>query len=157
MQVEALIYQGLIGISLAMYLWLLAAGLTIAFGVLGVLNFAHGSLYMLGGYFAFTFYDLLGLNFWLSLVLAALSGAVIGIVMERFFFRYIYHLDESYQLLLTFGFILIFSDGARMIWGGVARIPPMPDIFDRTVPIVGRPFPLYNLFIIGVGVAMALL
>ena len=56
MTFEALVYQGLIGLSLAMYLWLLAAGLTIAFGVLGVVNFAHGSLYMLGGYFAFTFY-----------------------------------------------------------------------------------------------------
>ncbi|MBI2978616.1 MAG: branched-chain amino acid ABC transporter permease, partial [Rhodospirillales bacterium] len=62
MTVDALVYQGLIGVSLAMYLWLLAAGLTIAFGVLGVVNFAHGSLYMLGGYFAFTYYLTLEMN-----------------------------------------------------------------------------------------------
>src|SRR5262249_56958176 len=77
MSFDALVYQGLIGVSLAMYLWLLAAGLTIAFGVLGVVHFAHGSLYMLGGYFAFTFYLTLQMNFWLSLLLAAASGGVI--------------------------------------------------------------------------------
>ena len=117
MTFEALVYQGLIGLSLAMYLWLLAAGLTIAFGVLGVVNFAHGSLYMLGGYFAFTFYHTLQMNFWLSLLLAASSGAVIGMIMERFFLRYIYHLDLAYQILLTFGFVLIFADAAQDLLG----------------------------------------
>ena len=153
MTFDALVYQGLIGLSLAMYLWLLAAGLTIAFGVLGVINFAHGSLYMLGGYFAFTFYGTLEMNFWLSLLLASLSGAAIGSVMERFFLRYIYHLDLSYQILLTFGFVLIFADAARIFWGGIPLIPPMPDVFDSTVPIVGRPFPVYNLFVIIFGFA----
>ena len=153
MTFDALVYQGLIGLSLAMYLWLLAAGLTIAFGALGVVNFAHGSLYMLGGYFAFTFYETLGMNFWLSLLLASLSGAAIGSVMERVFLRYIDHLDLSYQILLTFGFVLIFADAARIFWGGIPLIPPMPDVFDSTVPIVGRPFPVYNLFVIFVGFA----
>jgi len=157
MTFDALVYQGLIGVSLAMYLWLLAAGLTIAFGVLGVVNFAHGSLYMLGGYFAFTFYLTLQMNFWLSLLLAAASGAVIGSIMERFFLRYIYHLDLAYQILLTFGFVLIFADAARIFWGGIPLIPPMPEIFDSTVPIVGRPFPVYNLFVIFVGIAASAL
>jgi branched-subunit amino acid ABC-type transport system permease component len=157
MTFDALVYQGLIGVSLAMYLWLLAAGLTIAFGVLGVVNFAHGSLYMLGGYLAFTFYETLGVNFWLSLLLAAAGGAAIGGVMERFFLRHIYHLDLAYQILLTFGFVLIFADAARIFWGGIPLIPPMPDALDATVSVVGRPFPLYNLFVIVFGLAASLL
>src|SRR5260370_20657128 len=154
MTFEALVYQGLIGLSLAMYLWLLAAGLTIAFGVLGVVNFAHGSLYMLGGYFAFTFYLTLRMNFWLSLLLAAVSGGVIGLIMERFFLRFIYHLDLAYQILLTFGFVLIFADAARIFLGGISLIPPMPEILDSTVSSLGRPFPAYNLFVIFVGIAV---
>ena len=71
---ENLAFQGLVGLSVAMYLWLLAAGLTIVFGVLGVLNFAHGSLFMLGAYFAFTFYGLWGVNFWLAIALSLLTA-----------------------------------------------------------------------------------
>jgi len=153
---ETLAFQGLVGLSLAMYLWLIAAGLTLVFGVLGILNFAHGSLFMLGGYFAFTFYGLLGINFWLSILLSLIGVALIGLIMERFFLRHIYHLDVPYQLLLTFGFILIFDDAVKMIWGGVFMIPPMPDFFTGAVPIFGRPFPIYNLFIIGAGIGVAI-
>ena len=153
---ETLAFQGLVGLSVSMYLWLLAAGLTIVFGVLGVLNFAHGSLFMLGAYFAFTYYGLWGVNFWLAIALSLLSVGVVGYFMERFFLRHIYHMDHAYQLLLTFGFILIFDDAVKMIWGGVAKIPPMPSFFEGTVSVVGRPFPVYNLFIIGAGLAVAI-
>jgi len=154
---QNLIYTGLIGLSCAMYLWLVAAGLSIAFGVLGVLNFAHGSLYMLGAYMAFTLYARLGWNFWLSLALGTASIGLVGAVLERFFLKRIYKLDVAYQLILTFGFVLIFSDLARIIWGDVFLLPPVPEVFDRSVKIVGRPFPVYNLFIIGAGVAVGLL
>lgn len=154
---ETIAFQGLLGLSYSMYLWLLAAGLTIAFGVLGVLNFAHGSLFMLGAYFAFTFYGILGLNFWLSIALALISVGVIGMVMERFFLKRIYHLDLPYQLILTFGFILILDDAVKMLWGGVAKIPPMPSIFEGAISILGRAFPIYNLFILGAGIAVAIL
>jgi len=152
---EILAFQGLVGLSVAMYLWLLAAGLTIVFGVLGVLNFAHGSLFMLGAYFAFTFYGLWGLNFWLAIALSLLSVGVVGYLMERLFLRHIYHLDHAFQLLLTFGFILIFDDAVKMIWGGVAQIPAMPGFLDGTLSAFGRPFPIYNLFIIGAGLLVA--
>lgn len=155
MSLEAIVYQGLIGLSTAMYLWLVAAGLTIAFGVLGVLNFAHGSLYMVGAYLAYTFYGKLGWPFWLSLPLAIVGVAALGALIERFFFRSIYHLDIAYQLLLTFGFVLIFADATKMIWGGVAQIPQMPELFDGTVSIAGRPFPRYSLVVIAIGVAVA--
>jgi branched-chain amino acid transport system permease protein len=153
---ETLAFQGLVGLSLAMYLWLLAAGLTIVFGVLGVLNFAHGSLFMLGAYFTFTFYGLWEINFWLAIALSLLAVGIVGYLMERFFLRHIYHLDHAYQLLLTFGFILIFDDAVKMVWGGVAKIPPLPSFFEGTVSVVGRPFPVYNLFIIGAGLAVAI-
>jgi branched-chain amino acid transport system permease protein len=152
---DTLAFQGLVGLSFSMYLWLLAAGLTIVFGVLGVLNFAHGSLFMLGAYFAFTFYGLWGVNFWLAIALSLLGVAIVGYLMERFFLRYIYHLDHAYQLLLTFGFILIYDDAVKMVWGGVAKIPPMPGFFEGTITVVGRPFPVYNLFIIGAGLFVA--
>ena len=152
---EILAFQGLVGLSVAMYLWLLASGLTIVFGVLGVLNFAHGSLFMLGAYFAFTFYGLWGVNFWLAIALSLLAVGIVGYVMERFFLRLIYDLDHAYQLLLTFGFILIFDDAVKMVWGGVAKIPPMPSFFEGTLSAFGRPFPIYNLFIIVAGLLVA--
>jgi branched-subunit amino acid ABC-type transport system permease component len=152
---DTLAFQGLVGLSVAMYLWLLAAGLTIVFGVLGVLNFAHGSLFMLGAYFAFTFYGLWGVNFWLAIALSLVSVGVVGYLLERFFLRHIYDEDHAYQLLLTFGFILIFDDAVKMVWGGVAKIPPMPGFFEGTLSAFGRPFPIYNLFIIGAGLVVA--
>lgn len=152
---EKLIFQGLIGLSLSMYLWLLAAGLTLVFGVLGVLNFAHGSLFMLGAYATFTFYGKLGLNFWLSILLSLVSVGIVGAILERFFFRRIYGIDLPYQLILTFGFILVFDDLVKILWGGVAMIPPMPSFFEGTISVFGRPYPIYNLFIIFAGLAVA--
>ena len=152
---EIYLYQGLIGLTYSMYLWLLAAGLSIAFGVLGILNFSHGALFMIGAYLAFTFYGMLGLNFWLAVLLSALSVALLGAVLERFFLRHIYTLDLPFQLLLTFGFVLIFDDLVKMAWGGMFMIPPMPPFLTGSVPLFGRPFPIYNPFILFVGVAVA--
>lgn len=156
MSIENLLYQGLVGVSQAMYLWLLAAGLTLAFGILGILNFAHGSLYMLGAYFAFTFYGSMGLSFWIALPLAAATVAAVGLILERFFFRPIYHLDESYHLILTFGFVLVFADLVKIGWGGVFLIPPVPPGLTGTVQVFGRGFSVYNLFVIGAGLAVGL-
>ncbi len=153
---ETLAFQGLIGLSLAMYLWLISAGLTIIFGVLGVINFAHGSLFMLGAYFAFTFYGLLGWNFWLAIALSLAGTAIVGFVMERFFLRYLYGVDEAYQLLLTFGFVLILDDAVKMIWGGVFRIPPIPAFLEGRWSVFGRPFPVYNVFTVVAGAMVGL-
>ncbi len=152
---DTIAFQGLIGLSLAMYLWLLSAGLTIIFGVLGVLNFAHGSLFMVGAYLAYTFYGMLALPFWLAILLSLVGVALLGLVMERFFLRHIYHIDHAYQLLLTFGFILILDDAVKLIWGGVFKIPPIPRFLEGTWPVFGRPFPIYNVFIIAVGLIVA--
>jgi branched-subunit amino acid ABC-type transport system permease component len=152
---NTVLFQGLIGLSLAMYLWLISAGLTIIFGVLGVINFAHGSLFMVGAYLAYTFYGQLGLPFGLAILLSLLGVGVLGLVMERGFLRHIYGIDEAYQLLLTFGFILILDDAVKIIWGGVFRIPPIPAFLEGAWRLFGRPFPIYNAFVIGVGVLVA--
>lgn len=152
---DVIAYQGLIGLSLAMYLWLLSAGLTIIFGVLGVLNFAHGSLFMVGAYLAYTFYGIWSLPFWLAIVLSLVGVALLGLVMERGFLRHIYHIDHAYQLLLTFGFILILDDAVKIVWGGVFKIPPIPPFLDGAWPVFGRLFPVYNTFIIAVGLIVA--
>jgi branched-chain amino acid transport system permease protein len=149
---ENIAYQGLIGISLAMYLWLISAGLTIIFGVLGVLNFAHGSLFMLGAYMTYTFYGVVGLPFGVAIILSLGAVAVLGFVMERYFLRYLYHVDHAYQLLLTFGFVLVLDDAVKIIWGGVFKIPPIPRFLEGAWPVFGRLFPVYNVFLIAMGV-----
>lgn len=150
--VSDLAYQGLIGFSQAMYLWLISAGLTIIFGVLGVLNFAHGSLFMLGAYFAYTAYGLVGLPFAASVGVSLAAVALLGLVMERGFLRHLYTLDRAYQLLLTFGFVLVLDDAVKLIWGGVFKIPPIPRFLTGAWTLFGRAFPFYNVFIIAVGV-----
>lgn len=151
---EAIILQGLNGLTAAMYIWLVAAGLTIAFGVLGVLNLAHGSLYMLGGFFAFTFFHLLGLNFALSIILAIIGVGICGFLMERFFLRPIYGEALEIQLILTFAFILILDNATRYIWGTAFTLPKMPSLLEGRVHIAGGTFAIYNLFIIATGVAV---
>src|SRR5690606_35168421 len=140
-----------------MYLWLLSAGLTVVFGVLGLLNFGHGVFFMIGACLAYTFYGILELNLAVSIALSLACTAIIGVVVERFLLRPIHHLDHAFQLLLTFGLVLIFDDLAKAIWGGVFMIPPMPRIFQGAVWILGTPFPIYNVFVIGAGVAVFVL
>jgi branched-subunit amino acid ABC-type transport system permease component len=154
--IETLIFQGLVGLSEAMYLWLVAAGLSLIFGVLRVLNFAHGSLYMLGAYCTFSFFALLGDHFWLALALGPLVVALIGFVLERGFLRRVYRLEVPFQLLLTFAFVLIFNDLVKLIWGPIYQAPPTPPGLDGSLPVVGRSYPIYNLFIVGVGPLIAL-
>jgi branched-subunit amino acid ABC-type transport system permease component len=154
---ENVAFQGLVGLSLAMYLWLISAGLTIIFGVLRIVNFAHGSLFMVGAYLAYTFYGQMGLPFALAILLSLLGTGLLGFVMERVFLKRLYGVDEAYQLLLTFGFILILDDAVKMIWGGVFKIPPIPAFLDGAVPVFDRAFPVYNVFVIAVGVLVAVL
>jgi branched-subunit amino acid ABC-type transport system permease component len=155
--VDNVVYQGLVGLSLAMYLWLISAGLTIIFGVLRIVNFAHGSLFMVGAYLAYTFYGQMGLPFAVAVLLSLLGTGLLGFVMERGFLRRLYGVDEAYQLLLTFGFILILDDAVKIIWGGVFKIPEMPEFLDGSFKVVGRAYPVYNVFVIAVGLLVALM
>jgi branched-chain amino acid transport system permease protein len=149
-----LAYQALIGLTQGMIYWLIAAGLTIAFGVLGILNFAHGSLYMFGSYLALTFYQYLGMNFGLAVFLAVASVGGIGFLLERFALRPIYARSLEIQLILLFGVMLIFADTALLGWGTNLSFPPVPPLLAGTTEILGRRFPIYYIFLIGAGVAV---
>jgi len=153
---QSLVHVCLAGISTGMFIWLVASGLTLIFGVLRVLNFAHGSFYMLGAYVCFTVLKYMGNNFWLGLVFGPLVVAAVGYAMERFLLRYVYHLELPYKLLLTIAMVLIFDDLVKMIWGaGSMGSPTIPGL-SGSVSILGRNFPVYNLFIIAVGPLVAL-
>ncbi len=145
--------QALNGISFGMLLFLLAAGLSLIYGLMKVLNLTHGSFYLLGGYIGVAVVRTTG-----SFVLATLAGAfaiaVVGVVMERFFLRR-FHLQELPQALLTFGFLFIFSDLAMVIWGSDPETMPKPELFDHSVQLGGFYYPSYRLFIIAFGLAVA--
>jgi branched-subunit amino acid ABC-type transport system permease component len=134
-----------------MLLWLVAAGLTLIFGVLGVVNFAHGSFYMLGAYVTFWVMTSVANNFWLALIIAPLVVGAIGGVVERFFLKPIYRLATEYQILLTYAFVLIFADLAKILWGAMYVVPPTPWGFEGAISILGRGFPIFNLFVVIVG------
>ncbi len=153
---QSYVHVILAGLSSGMFIWLVASGLTLIFGVLGVLNFAHGSFYMLGAYCSFTVLRYLGAGFWAGLLLGPLAVCAVGFVVERFFLRHVYRIALPYQLLLTFAFVLVFDNLVKIVWGGGA-LAPLPFLPRRSVPILGRKFPVYNLFIIAVGPAVALL
>jgi branched-subunit amino acid ABC-type transport system permease component len=112
---------------------------------------------MVGAYLAYTFYGQMGLPFGVAVVLSLLGTGLLGLVMERWFLSRIYGIDEAYQLLLTFGFILILDDAVKIIWGGVFKIPPIPAFLDGFWPVFGRSFPVYNAFVIAVGLVVAVL
>jgi branched-chain amino acid transport system permease protein len=151
-----LLYQGLIGLTEAMYLWLVAAGLSLIFGVLRVLNFAHGALYMIGAYLTYAVFRMTGGNFWLGLLLGPVLVALVGWAMEVFFLRRVYRADVAFQLLLTFAFVLIFDDLVKLVFGPVYQSPPTPPSLSGAVSVLGSPLPTYHVFILGAGCAVAL-
>ncbi len=148
---QSIVHVCLAGLSAGMFIWLVASGLTLIFGVLGVLNFAHGSFYMLGAYMCFTVLRYLGPDFWLGLLVGPIAVCAVGFVVERFFLRYVYPLALPYQLLLTFAFVLIFDNVVKLVWGAGSLTPPDLSVFAGSIPILGRKFPVYSLVIIAVG------
>src|SRR5256884_2796022 len=153
---RVLLFQGLVGLTEAMYLWLVAAGLSLIFGVLRVLNFAHGSLYMLGAYLTYAVFRALGGNFWIALLVGPLLVAAIGWVIEVVFLRRVYRADVAFQLLLTFAFVLILDDLVKLVFGPVYQSPPTPRSLSGAVMIFGSPLPTYHLFILAAGGLVAL-
>ncbi len=142
------LFQTLNGFSQGTVFFLIALGLTLIFGVLGVLNFAHGALYMLGAYVAFQITDAWLPNFWLALLLAPLAVAALGGVIEVIFLRRLYGRDIVYQLLLTVAFVLILNDAVRILWGSGPHAVAPPDPFGDPVKVFGRFYPSYRLFLI---------
>jgi branched-subunit amino acid ABC-type transport system permease component len=154
---ENLVLQALSGLASASSLFLVASGLTVIFGVSRVVNFAHGSLYMLGAYLAWTLVTTLPrghLGFWGGVLGAALLVALIGLLVEVLLLRRIYRAPELFQLLATFGVVLIVQDLALMTWGPQDLLGPRAPGLRGSVDILGQRFPTYELFLIGVGPLM---
>jgi len=154
--VESLVHVLLAGLSAGMFIWLVASGLTLIFGVLRVLNFAHGSFYMLGAYLCYTCLRFLGVNFWLGVIVGPLGVCAVGFLVERYLLRRVYDLELPYQLLLTFSLVLIFDELVKIIWGAGSIGSPVVPGLSGSVQIAGRNFSIYNLFIMGFGPLVAL-
>lgn len=150
---DALLFQALNGLTDASGLFLLAAGLSLIFGVTRVVNIAHGSLYMLGLYLAYSLVTRLGgaSGFWSGIVLSALIVGVIGGVIEVVLLRRIYRAPELYQLLATFALVLIINDATLWLWGPDDLMGPRAPNLSGAVELLGRNLPSYDLFLIFVG------
>jgi branched-subunit amino acid ABC-type transport system permease component len=152
------VIQLLNGLTNAMFIFLIASGLSIIFGVLGVLNFAHGSFYMLGAYMAYqcaSFFVNSPNRFWWAVILASVSVALLGGLVERFLLRRLYHREELSQLLFTYALVLIFGDVAKIIWGVDQLSVSRPAVLKGAVEIFGQFFPKYNVFILFIGPCVA--
>jgi branched-subunit amino acid ABC-type transport system permease component len=151
--------QSLSGLTAAMFLFLIASGLSLIFGVLRVLNFAHGTFYMLGAYSAYQLAQWLGtgpVSFWVAALGAAAAVAVLGGIVERFLFRHLYGKEELYQLLFTYALVLILSDVAKVLWGTQQKSVGRPAGLTGSTSVLGVTIPHYNLFILLLGPAIAL-
>ncbi|MDJ0724829.1 MAG: branched-chain amino acid ABC transporter permease [Prochloraceae cyanobacterium] len=156
MSITTLLFFFLNGLSEGLLLFLIALGLNLIFGVMGVLNFAHGSLYMLGAYLTYTIAVQGNLSFWLALIIAPVIVALVGGAIEILCLRPIYNRDVSSQLLLTFAFVLLINDLVRLLWGNLPLTILNPELFQQTTQILGDPYPTYNLFIILITPAIAI-
>lgn len=154
MDITGLFVQLLNGLAGASSLFMVAAGLSLIFGVSRIVNFAHGSFYMLGIYLAYSLTDWLGqgvLGFWGGVLLAALLTGLLGALIEMTLLRRIYQAPELFQLLATFALVLIISDFTLWYWGPEDLLGPQAPGLEGAVEIFGRFFPTYNLLLIAVG------
>jgi branched-subunit amino acid ABC-type transport system permease component len=151
--------QFLGGLTAAMFLFLIASGLSLIFGVLRVLNFAHGSFYMVGAYLAWQFVRWMQPapeGFWFAALAAALSIALLGGVVERVLLRHLYSREELYQLLFTYALVLILGDLAKIVWGTQQLSVSRPPSLAGSSEVFGVTIPHYNLFIMVLGPVIAL-
>jgi branched-chain amino acid transport system permease protein len=159
MTFEAVAIQALNGLAAASGLFFVGAGLSLIFGVSRIVNMAHGSLYMVGIYLAYTIATAVGggLGFWGGIVAAALVVAAFGAVIEMVLLRRIYHVPELFQLLATFALVLIINDATLFLWGPEDLLGPRAPGLRGAVEILGRRFPSYDLFLIAVGPAVLII
>jgi len=153
MSLDSLIIQGLSGISVGMVLFLIAAGLSIIFGSLKILNLSHGSIYMLSAFLCFWLISKINvfspnLSFWITLLIAPVCIAIFGGLLEVYLLRKIYNRDMLYQYILTFALILIIGDGCKYLFGVGYQTINIPWPLKGTILILRRNFPVYNFFLI---------
>lgn len=143
------------GLSYGLLLFMITAGLSLIFGIMGVLNLAHGSLYMLGAYVALSITQSISPNFWIAVVLAPLLIALICLIVEVGLLRPTYRLGHLSQVLLTLGLAYVFHDLVSMIWGNNVQSIPLPPQLSGSVELFGQIFPLYRLIVMLFGLLLA--
>ena len=159
MEPSLIFAQFLSGLSRGMMLFLIASGLSLIFGVMNILNFAHATLWLAGAYFCYTFWSLMqdtGFGMWLSIPLAALCLAGIGWIIEFLLIRRIYDRELPEQLLLTYGLILVLGDLIKLTWGVEDKLIARPPLVAGPIFLFGMPFDSYFVFVILVGFVVAL-
>jgi branched-chain amino acid transport system permease protein len=149
------VVQALNGVQLGLLLFLIAAGLTLVFGVMDFINLAHGVQYMLGAYLAVTFARLTG-SFWLGVPLAVIAAGAVGLALEAAVFRHLYARDHLAQVLGTFGVILFLNEAVRTLWGAAPLALAMPDLLSGSLPLMpGLRYPVYRVALIVVALGVA--
>ena len=157
MSTTLLFVQALNGLQFGILLFLVAAGLTLVFGVMDFINLAHGVQYMLGAYLGATFAAWTG-SFWFALLLTLPATLAIGLLLEFLIFRHLYERDHLSQVLATFGVILFLNQGVKAVFGAAPMQMPMPDLLTGGVPIMdGLLYPTYRISILVAGLATAAL
>jgi branched-chain amino acid transport system permease protein len=155
MSTTLLIVQTLNGLQFGVLLFLIAAGLTLVFGVMNFINLAHGVQYMLGAYLAVMFYGMTG-SFFAGLVLALAAALACGLALEFLVFRHLYDRDHLDQVVATFGIILFLNEGVKFAWGAAPLTLPIPAAFAGSVALMpGLAYPVWRLVIIAAGLATA--
>jgi branched-chain amino acid transport system permease protein len=145
--------QGIHGLAYGMILFLVASGLNIIFGMMGILNLAHASFFMLSAYFSYQFLSMTG-NFWLALLLAPVVTAFFGILLERFLLRKMHALGHMGELIITMGVSLVILAGVKIFWGTESLPLKIPPFLRGLVSIAGMDYPVYRLFVIGMALAV---
>ena len=150
-----MLIQILNSVQYGLLLFLVASGLTLIFGIMGVINLAHGSFYMIGAYMAFALAESLG-SLWLALPVGIVLAAVLGLIIEWLLISRLYRRDHLHQVLLTFGLILVFEELRSIALGDDVHSVPIPALLSASLPLTDTlSYPVYRLFISGVCIALA--
>ncbi|MDB5885056.1 MAG: amino acid/amide transporter rane protein 1, family [Polaromonas sp.] len=153
---QAFLGQLLLGLVNGAFYAMLSLGLAVIFGLLGVVNFAHGALYMLGAFAAWIMLDKFGINYWFALVLAPLVVGTFGVVIERLFLKHLYKLDPLYGLLLTFGLALIVEGVFRELYGASGQSYPVPELLSGATNLGFMVLPNYRAWVVLVSLVVCL-
>jgi branched-chain amino acid transport system permease protein len=146
--IELYLTQAIHGLVYGMLIFMVASGLSLVFGMMGVLNISHAAFYMLGAYLAYSITLFLG-SFWVSLLISPLIVGGLGILIERFLLRKVHQRGHTAELLLTFGLFFILAELVLIIWGSAPLRVAVPKLFDGEISLMGKTYPNYRLFILG--------
>lgn len=160
MNTSGIITQLIVGLSRTMILFIVSSGMSLILGVLRIPNVAHGSFYMIGAFLSYTITTFLGestYSFWLGILLSPLIVGLLGFLLERGFFSYLYEREHLMLLLLTFGFASILGDIVKLTWGAEYRTMNTPAFLQGSYEFFGLPIPIYNLFLLLIGPIIAIM